>query len=484
MAEERQVDVAIIGGGTAGMAAYRKAAAQTDSVLLIEGDAFGTTCARVGCMPSKLLIAAANAAEAGRSASTFGISFSEPRIDGAAVMGRLHHWRDHYVSEVRKSVQEWPEQHRIMATARFTGPDTLALEPNDGGATQTVRAAQIIIATGASPRMSDTFAALGAAAVTSDDVFHWTDLPSSVLVFGAGVIGLEIGQALHRLGVRTQLLGKNGSIAQLSDPDVVDCAHETLRDALPYHTDHEIEVLERRDTGVFARWSSPEGGGEGTFERVLVAVGRTPNVEDLGLGQTGLELDDHGVPLSDPQTGRCGESNIWIAGDAADDLPLLHVAADRGKTAGHNAAATDIRRSTPSEPLSITFCEPQIAVVGRSHADLVEQGVSFETGTVDWSEQGRATVMNMASGLTHIYGEHETGRLLGAEMFGPAAEHLAHLIAWQIEAGACVNDPLALPFYHPCYEEGLRTALRKLADALGMAKEEPVPGCLDCGPGC
>lgn len=476
---KRTVDVAIIGAGTAGMAAYRTAVAETDSVLLIEGGAYGTTCARVGCMPSKLMIAAAEAAHAGRRTDAFGIHYDAPRIDGQAVMRRIRSERDRFVAHVVKAVERWPDEHRARAMARFVDADTLALEGGDR-----IQADRIVIATGSAPVVPEPFRAAGRALATSDDLFDWPTLPRSVAVFGAGVIGLELGQALHRLGVRTVLFGKGGAIGQLGDPAVLDAARAILCSELDFHPDHALDTLEPGDGGARIAWRSASGGGDEIFERVVVAVGRAPSLGGLDLAATGLSLDDNGVPESDPATGRCGESRIFIAGDADAREPLLHVAADDGKTAGTNAGRfPHLNRTGPTARLSITFSDPQIAIAGQGYRALEADGAAFEAGAIDWTDQGRASVMLQNRGLTRIYGQRETGRLLGAEMVGPSAEHLAHLLAWAIDRGETVGDVLAHPFYHPCLEEGLRTALRKLNTALGLAEGPLVPRCLDCGPG-
>lgn len=483
MSEIREVDVAIIGAGTAGMGAYRNAAKETDSVLLIEGNAYGTTCARVGCMPSKMLIAVANAAHAGEHAKGFGVHYEAPKIDGRAVMARIKSLRDRYVGLVKDSVEDWPARHRVMAKARFMGPDMLKLTPKDGSADFTVKAKRIVIATGSGSVLPDSFDK-GPNVITSDAVFDWDDLPKSVLVFGAGVLGLEIGQALHRLGVRTVLLGKNNSIAQLSDPSVCKTALKVIGDAMPFHPDHDLDRLEQTKNGLRAVWSSDQDGGDEVFEKVLVAIGRPPNVAMLNLDVTGIALTDNGVPLFDKTTGQCGDSTIFIAGDANADTPLLHIAARQGQTGGTNAAThPEMNHSREYAGLSVTFCDPQIATAGRTYRALEDDGVAFCTGEIDWSDQGRATVMRTNQGLTRIYGEKQTGRLLGAEMIGPDAEHMAHLLAWAIDAGQTVEDLLDRPFYHPCVEEGLRTALRQLAYELNLTKQAPVPRSLDCGPG-
>jgi Pyridine nucleotide-disulphide oxidoreductase len=190
-----ETDVAIIGAGTAGMTAYRAALEHTPRVLVIESGVYGTTCARVGCMPSKLLIAAAEAAHAVTGAARFGITAGPVSIDGRAVMARVRSERDRFVGFVVDAVQGWPEAHRLVGHARFVDNHTLQV-----GATQ-VRAQRIVIATGSRPHVPASWRkALGDRLIVNDDVFEWTDLPRSVAVVGAAVIGLELAQALHRLG--------------------------------------------------------------------------------------------------------------------------------------------------------------------------------------------------------------------------------------------------------------------------------------------
>jgi dihydrolipoamide dehydrogenase len=165
------------------------------------------------------------------------------------------------------------------------------------------------------------------------------------------------------------------------------------------------------------------------------------------------------VPVFDRLTMQCGRHPIFIAGDANDDLPLLHEAADEGRIAGENAARfPDVRAAARRTPLAVVFSDPQLAVVGARHGDL-EQG-TFVTGAVSFEDQGRSRVMLRNVGLLHLYADAASGRLLGAEMIGPDAEHIGHLLAWSIQAGLTVESALAMPFYHPVVEEGLRTALR------------------------
>jgi dihydrolipoamide dehydrogenase len=476
--ENLKVEVAIIGAGTAGMRACREVREVTDSVLLIESGPYGTTCARVGCMPSKLLIAAAEAAHCGPHAALFGVHYAPPQIDGAAVMKRVREERDRFSGFVVEAVEDWPEAQRLKARARFRSDHELEL--SDG---RVVEAERIVIATGSRTNVPETFRDFGDRMITSDDVFFWETLPRSVVVFGAGVIGLELGLALHRLGVRVALFGHGSKVGPISDPEVRASALEIFTSDMEFHPDGEVMRRGHDATGVEIDYKVDGDTRTARFDYALVATGRRPNIDDLGLENTSLELDERGMPLFDLNSGRCGESHVFIAGDADSHLPLLHEAADEGKAAGYNAANfPEIRRFRKSAPISVVFSDPQIMMVGSSFRDLTESGADFAVGALDWSEQGRARVMGVHRGLLRVYGERNTGRFLGAEMIGPRAENIAHLLAWAYQSSLTVSDMLERPFYHPVLEEGVRTALRSLNRSLQMGPAFP-DRCLDCGPG-
>ncbi|MDQ2780584.1 MAG: dihydrolipoyl dehydrogenase [Pseudomonadota bacterium] len=485
MSKTLEVDVAIIGGGSAGMAAYRQVREHTDRVVVIEAGPWGTTCARVGCMPSKLLIAASHAAQAVATAGTFGVKSLPPQVDGAAVMARLHAERDRFVGAVLKDVESWPDKHRLQGRARFAGDHLLAID--DAAATdapQKVRAARIVIATGSSPTLPKGWrTALGDRLVVNDDVFAWRTLPQSVAVAGAGPLGLELAQALHRLGVRVRLYDAENRIGLLTAPELQALTRSTFDAELSLALDAgELRVRRDGDTVRVATESDPQR--EARFDFLLAAVGRKPNVAGLALDQTSLPLDAHGVPVFDRHTMQIGSHPVFMAGDASAEHPVLHEAADDGLIAGRNAASFPVVRvQTRRTLMEVVFSDPQIAVVGQSHDVLCKSKTTFATGGVSFQDQGRARVMAIDRGALQVYAETGTGRVLGAEMIGPAAEHIAHLLAWSIARGDSVQQMLAFPYYHPTIEEGLRTALRDLRKALRMGPD-PVPHSLDCGPGC
>lgn len=461
-----KVDVAVIGAGSAGLSAYRMAKAAGASVVLIEGGAHGTTCARVGCMPSKLLIAAADAAHSALRTEPFGVHVDGAvRIDGREVMQRVKSERDRFVGFVVEGVGSIPEADRLTGYARFIDDRLLQV----GDHTQ-VYARSVVIATGSSPVVPSLYRALGDRVVINDDVFAWNDLPRRVAVIGAGVIGLELGQALSRLGVDVTVIGARGKVGPLTDPEITAYAAKVFGDAFRFESRADVEAVSREGDEVHIRYRTAAGEPrEGTFDYVLVTAGRKPNVGSLGLENTSLALDDQGMPLYDPLTLQAGAHPVFIAGDANGVLPLLHEAADEGRAAGMNAARfPDVTPLLRRAPISVVFSDPGIAMVGARHADLAPG--AFVTGEVSFEDQGRSRVMLRNRGLMHVYVDRTSRQFVGAEWIGPDAEHIAHLLAWSLQMKLTVDAMLEMPFYHPVVEEGLRTALRSAVQRLAAPR--------------
>ena len=458
----RKVDVAVIGAGSAGLPAFRAARRHTENIVLIEGGIYGTTCARVGCMPSKLLIAAAEAAHSIETASKFGVYTSKPNINGHDVMRRVRSERDRFVGFVLESVESIDPKHHFRAHARFLDDHTIQAEE------KIFEAKSVVIATGSSPKLMPMFDGLGERLVVNDDIFDWETLPESVAVFGPGVIGLELGQALHRLGVRIRIFGLSGSLKPLSDMGIRNYAENLFKAEFPLDTKANILSLELENDQVKICFVDCKNGEEKEefFDFLLAATGRFPNVNDLGLENTKLELDSLGVPLFNSATMQCGNSSIFIAGDVNNDLPLLHEAADEGEIAGDNAGRfPDIKKGLRRSPVTVVFCDPQIAIVGDSWNEL-EGKENVVTGKVSFEGQGRSRIILKNKGLMHVYADRNSGLFLGSEFIGPHAEHLAHLMSWAHQQKMTIQQMLEMPFYHPVIEEGLRTALRDVKSKL------------------
>ncbi len=450
-------DVAIVGAGSAGLPAYREVLKAGLKPLLIEGGPHGTMCARVGCMPSKLLIAAAQSVADMRHADGFGIRLDgPPRVDGAAVMDRVRRERDRFVGFVVDDVRAMPPEHRLDAPVEFLRDGVL--RAGDG---REVHARRVILATGTRPNVPDLYRPLGDLAIVNDDVFDWRDLPRSVLVVGSGVIGVELGLALARLGVRVRVLNRSGSFAHLADPQVRAAAVALLAPELSLVQNARVASACREGDQAVVGWSA-DGGPETVerFDRVLLTAGRSPALDALRLERTSMPLDERG-------RARFHGQPVFLAGDVTGRHAIQHEASDDGRLAGRNAAAwPDVRALPRRAPLAVVFSDPQIMQVGGGYAALDDPDAAA-IGEVDWTRQGRSRVMQRNQGLLRVYMRKSDRRFLGAEMVGPDAEHVGHLLAWALQMGLTVPDMLNLPFYHPTIEEGIRTALRDAARQTG-----------------
>ncbi|SDN87211.1 dihydrolipoamide dehydrogenase [Methylobacterium phyllostachyos] len=453
---ELACDVAVIGAGTAGIAARRAADKAGARAVLIERGPGGTTCARVGCMPSKLLIAAGAAAHSARNTDLFGIRVSGVSVDGPAVLARLRAERDRFVGGVFEGLDDLPAETRIAGAARFVDRDTLVV-----GEHTRIRFRAAVIATGSSPTVPGPLRGLGAGLLTTDTVFETADLPESLAVLGAGAVGIEIAQAMARLGVAVTVIDAGDTIAGLSEPDLADQAAAIFGVELALHRNATLEAAELEDGGVRLDWTDRQGRAQVTrAARVLAAAGRAPNLDALNLAAAGLHLGEDGVPDFDRRSLVCAGAPILIAGDADAWRPVLHEASRQGEIAGTNAAALAAGRAVaavePWTSLAMVFTHPQAAAIGAPYtADRADRLV----GAMDFSDQGRARVDGHNRGGLRIWADRE-GRLLGGEMLGPAVEHLAHLLTYAVADGLTAQEAIDRPIYHPTVEEALKTALR------------------------
>ncbi|MBJ7446226.1 MAG: dihydrolipoyl dehydrogenase [Brevundimonas sp.] len=458
MLKHRTCDVAIIGAGTAGLAAYRAAKASGAKVLLIEASPGGTTCARYGCMPSKLLLAAARSARDVKAADTFGVRVNKLEIDGKAVMARVQRERDHFVKGVLAQVADIPNSDKQRGWARFSAPDALTIDEHT-----LVEARSIVIATGARPVVPNDLAeACQERVVTHETIFDLKTLPRSLAVIGAGPLGLEMALAFARLGVKLTVFDDGDTIGAVRDPVVAKAVSDQMKRELIIELGVEVVAKRNANGDVLVSWK--DAGGKSrrrTFEYVLVAAGRKPALDGLDLNVAGLKCDEKGVPLFDPATLRCGRSNVFIAGDANDDRPVLHEASLQGELAGRNAArAPRLEKRDPMPSMAVVYSDPDIASVGPGWDEEAAKG--WNIGCSD--DVGRARVDARPSGMLRVYADAKSGALIGGELFGPDVEHLAHLLAWAVQLKMTANDVLELPFYHPTMEESFRTALRDLAN--------------------
>jgi dihydrolipoamide dehydrogenase len=466
MTKDIETDVAIIGAGTAGLYALREVRRARRDFVLIDHGPLGTTCARVGCMPSKIALHAGGLWAAREEMERFGVAGTGGlTLDRARAWAVLRAQRDHFANSTAGKARSAAGDRLVDGRARFIEPTVLEVE-GDAGRT-IVRARSVVIATGSRPVRPAWLDALGRRAVTTDTFFELPDLPPRIGILGLGAIGLEMGLALARLGISVTGADLASTVAGLADPDLSARAIERFGKDMTLWLGASASVDADGDALVLR-----SGEREARVDLLLAALGRRPNVDGLGLAEAGFELDARAAPLYDPATMQLGSHAVFIAGDANAQRPLMHEAADEGAIAGYNAARGLSTRFRRRVPLAIAFTDPDVCAIG-ARIDELDPARTL-VGTATGEANGRSRILGGEASLLHLYADRRDGRLLGAAMMATGGEHLAHLLAWAIQRGETVPSLLEMPFYHPVIEEMLQSALQDAARQLGRGDPLPV----------
>ncbi|MDG6777576.1 dihydrolipoyl dehydrogenase [Thiomicrorhabdus sp. zzn3] len=461
----RKVKYAIIGAGTSGLTAMSTIRKQTEDFVLINGGHYGTTCARVGCMPSKAMIQSANLFHKRYQFAEFGVQGGEAlQVDQQAVLKRVRRLRDRFTGGVKAGTTDaLPESQLISGYARFTGENRLEVNG------QQIEAECIIIATGSEPVVPAAWQNLGDRLLTSDTIFEQDVLPKRMAVIGLGVIGLELGQAMSRLGVDVSGFELSDFIGGLSVPEVNQKAIELFSQEFPLYLG-EASSLEGGANGVKVVTSKTEV----EVDAVLASLGRRPNLDSLNLEAAGIELDGRGMPSFNRHTMQVEDKPIFIAGDVNGYRPILHEAGYEGKIAALNALAfPEVEAYERKTPLGIAFTDPEMASFGVSFKSLNPDRIEMATFDLE-RNNGRAIVMHEDHGLICLYADKINKCLLGGELIMPHAEHFAHLLSWAVEQRMTVLELMRMPFYHPVLEEAIQSAVQKLYYAVYDEDERPM----------
>ncbi|MFC1671172.1 dihydrolipoyl dehydrogenase [Spirochaetota bacterium] len=468
---DKKVDVAVIGAGSAGLFAVSEIRKVTDNFIIINGGQYGTTCARVGCMPSKTLIHGANEFHGRLKMDRVGIRGGEKlSADIPEILKHVRSLRDSLVGNVIAGISS-NKKYNIDGYAKFIEPNALKVEG------QIIRAKKIVIATGSSPVIPGPWNKFRKYLFTSDDIFEMDDLPKSVGLIGLGVIGIELGQAMSRLGINVVGLDMQETMAGISDPVILESAKKIIGDEFPLWFGEKAELQEE---GGKIRLKS--GKRTELVDKVLVSMGRRPNLKGLELEKIGIPLSERGIPEHDYNTMRVKDMPIYIAGDATAERALMHEAADEGRISGYNAVRDKDRKFKRRTPLGICFSDPNIASSGMRYSEAWEKEPVI--GEFNFEKQGRARTMQENSGHIRIYACPETGKILGSEMIAPAGEHLAHMLSWAIQNKMDVFSLLRMPYYHPVIEEGMQMALKMIAKKIGTSRSSSTLDMSLCTDNC
>ena len=447
-------DIIIVGAGTAGISAYKEAIKYTSNILIVNQGPWDTTCARVGCMPSKVLISTANRMYDIEHADEVALQV-EAHIDRSAVMQHVRQLRDRFTAATLADVDSWDQSHKISGAAKFINANTIQVN------NQHYQAKSFILAVGSTPNMDAEWKAeLGDRYINSNDIFELEQLPKSLAVIGSGVIAIELAQAMTRLGVQTTVFARSQKVGSLSSPQLQSLACKELSQAMNIKFKVLPENIKKSQHGVLISFTDNVSQ---TLEvdYVLSATGRSSNLNSLDLTQINpLFKEIRNLPINN-RSKQLGEYPIFIIGDAYTQTPVQHEAAVEGKLVVESCLnfpkLKDLKTLTP---LSIVFSSPEMAIAGQSYKQLIDENVEFITGYASYERQGRALVLGKNHGAAEVYVDVNTRQLLGAELLVESAEHMGHLLAWIISEKLTVDQILEKPFYHPTLEEGLRSALK------------------------
>lgn len=444
-----KVDVVIIGSGQGGVPLAEQLARDGRQVVMFERSNWGGSCVNYGCIPSKNLLAAAHAAAAARNASRFGVH-AQVEVDFAAVMQR-----------VRDSIRPWGIRkrlqragvHLIRAEASFIAPQTVR-----GGDTL-VQAPLIIINTGNSPAIPDIQGLSETPFLTDLNFWEQTELPPRLLVMGAGYIGLELGQAMQRLGSEVTLIEKGDRPVASEEEAVSQVLQEALEvDGVKFYCNTTAECVEYQDGQIRVYMAGQEQPLVG--DSLLVAVGRRPNVKALALDKAGIEQTEKGYIKVDSQFRTTAEG-VYAIGDVTGQPAFTHVSWEDYRRL-YGILNGEERRQGDRTLGYAFFTEPQVGRVGLTEAQAREKGFQARQVTIPMKKVGRAKITGDSLGFYQMVIDEETDRILGATLIGQQAAELVHVFLALMEAGATWQALEQAQPIHPTYAESLPTLAREL----------------------
>ncbi len=462
----QETDVAVIGAGPGGyVAALRLADLGREVTLIEERPRPGGTCLLEGCIPSKALIHAVELREAARHAAAIGLRFGEPQVD----LDALRAWTGKVVDGLVQGIGGLLARRGIevvQGRARFTGPRSLAIE---GGAVSGIDFRHCIIATGS--RIHELPAAYRKPVWSSAEALQLPRVPPRLLVVGGGYIGLELGLVYAGLGSRVSVAEFFPRLLMGADADLVEVMVKHVRGRLhEIMTEAKVTAVQYQDD--LFRVDIEAGGAIATheFDQVLVAVGRRPNTDDLGLEQTRIVPDKGGVIPTDAEC-RTAEPHIFAIGDVAPGPMLAHKASREAKVAaeviaGHKAGFDN--RAIPA----VVFTDPEIAWTGLTEREAQEQGIAVKVGRFPLSALGRARTLGRTDGLVKVLSDPDSGLVLGVGMVGPQASELIAEGTLALEMGATLEDLMVTIHPHPTLSEAIMEAAEVAA---GTAVHLPPP---------
>lgn len=449
-----EVDVLVIGGGPGGYVAAIRAAQLGRKVTLVDKAELGGVCLNRGCIPSKAIISAAEHLTMIKDAKKMGIDVEGVSVD----LSRLMEWKNGVVKKLTGGVSTLLKGNKvevIKGEAYFSGKNSVKIATENDSQTYEFKAC--IVATGSRPAELPFLKFDGERILSSTEALNLQEVPKRLLVIGGGYIGLELGTAYSKLGSEVTILEGADNILPGVDQAMVRMVSRNLKKlGVKVHTKAKVTSGKREGDEVIV--TAEVGGEEKTFtaDYVLVAVGRKPNTDELGLEQAGVELDERGFIKVDKQL-RTSNPDIFAIGDAAGGALLAHKASYEGKVAAEVIAGQPSEVDYVAMPFVI-FSDPEIAYTGLSEKEAKEQGYDPVVSRFAFQANGRALSMEKADGFIQVIADKESKQLLGVQIVGPEASSLIAEAVLAIEMGANAEDLSLTIHAHPTLPEALMEA--------------------------
>jgi len=450
-----QTQILVLGAGPGGYAAAFYAADLGKKVILVERDKrLGGVCLTRGCIPSKALLHATHAITAARESEHRGIVFPSPTIDVA----KLRTWKESIITKLSGGIAQLAKMRGVQVIygrGYFENSKTLRVETDEGQ--QLIEYENAIIAVGSKSAMPKAFDLGNPRVMTSREALDIEEVPENLLVVGGGYIGMEMGTVYATLGSKVVLVEALETILTGADPDLT-------RPVMAYAKQGFIEVRLKTKVSKMAtsgkqikvEFDADGQKKEELYDRVLVAVGRTPNSQDLGLENTKVTLDDKGfIKVNDKQ--QTTDPGIYAIGDIAGGVLLAHKATKEGRIAVEVIMGENSTSSGVVIP-AVVFTDPEVAWCGLTEAEAEQKGIKVEVAKFPWAASGRALAIDRPEGRTKLIIDPETERILGVGLVGAGAGELIAEGVLAVEMGATAKD-LALSVHpHPTLSETLMEA--------------------------
>jgi dihydrolipoamide dehydrogenase len=417
-------DVVVIGAGPAGYVAAIRASQLGQKTAIVDKEFLGGICLNVGCIPSKSLLKNAEVAHTLRErGKEFGFSFDNLKLDyGTAVK------RSRQVSNrLTKGVAFLMKKNKIdvfMGTAKLKSKDTVSVKLNEGGKTEELKAKNIIIGTGASAMHLPGIEVDGKQVVTYWEAILQKKLPKSVLIIGAGAIGVEFATIWNSYGVPVTLVEILPRVLPNEDEEISkELAKALTKTGISIRTDSKVTKVEKLKTKVKVTVEGKGGEELVEFEQVLVAASFTPNSGDLGLDAAGVQVDEHGFIQIDERMAT-NVPGIWAIGDVTGKLMLAHVGMAMGVVCAEHIGGVETVKLDYEMMPKATYCQPQVASFGMTEAQAAERGYEVKVGRFNFQANGKALALGDYSGWIKLVTDAKYGEILGAHMIGPEVTEL------------------------------------------------------------